>query len=122
MSGARSRRCDDRRQHTRSNGNTERNAEHEQADWNTAARKSDRVDHRKVAFYDRLGITPVADLYIPKNIDRSRRNAALVVGGTFGAVKEQASGLYAQTMAERGFIAIAHNPSYVDVGSTGKRP
>jgi fermentation-respiration switch protein FrsA (DUF1100 family) len=50
---------------------------------------------------------------VPKNIDRSRRHAALVIGGPYGAVKEQASGLHAQTMAERGFITIAHDPSYV---------
>jgi fermentation-respiration switch protein FrsA (DUF1100 family) len=73
-----------------------------------------------VNVYNRLGITLVADLYVPRNIDRSRRHAALVVGGPYGAVKEQASGLYAQTMAERGFIAIAHDPSYV--GESGGQP
>lgn len=88
--------------------------------WDKTFPKSDRVDHRKVSFYNRLGITLVADLYIPKNIDHSRRHAALVVGGPFGAVKEQASGLYAQTMAERGFITIAHDPSYV--GESGGQP
>jgi uncharacterized protein len=88
--------------------------------WDKTFPKSDRVDHRKVSFYNRLGITLVADLYIPKNIDRSQRHAALVVGTPFGAVKEQASGLYAQTMAERGFIAIAHDPSYV--GESGGQP
>lgn len=88
--------------------------------WDKTFPKSDRVDHRKVSFYNRLGITLVADLYVPKNIDRSRRHAALVVGGPFGAVKEQASGLYAQTMAERGFVAIAHDPSYV--GESGGQP
>lgn len=88
--------------------------------WDKTFPKSDRVDHRKVSFYNRLGITLVADLYIPKNIDRSRRHPALVVGGPFGAVKEQASGLYAQTMAERGFVTIAHDPSYV--GESGGQP
>jgi fermentation-respiration switch protein FrsA (DUF1100 family) len=88
--------------------------------WDKTFPKSERVDHRKVSFYNRLGITLVADLYIPKNIDRSRRHAALVVGGPYGAVKEQASGLYAQTMAERGFITIAHDPSYV--GESGGQP
>lgn len=63
--------------------------------WDKTFPKCERVDHRKVFFYDRLGITLVADLYIPKNIDRSQRHAALVVGGPYGAVKEQASGLYA---------------------------
>jgi uncharacterized protein len=88
--------------------------------WDKTFPKSDRVDHRKVSLYNRLGITLVADLYLPKDIDRSRRHAALVVGPPFGAVKEQASGLYAQTMAERGFITIAHDPSYV--GESGGQP
>lgn len=73
-----------------------------------------------MSFYNRLGITLVADLYVPKNIDRSRRHAALVVGGPFGAVKEQSSGLYAQTLAERGFVTLAHDPSYV--GESGGQP
>jgi uncharacterized protein len=88
--------------------------------WDKTFPKSDRVDHRKVFFYNRLGITLVADLYVPKNFDRSKRHAALVVGTPFGAVKEQASGLYAQTMAERGFVAIAHDPSHV--GESGGQP
>jgi hypothetical protein len=88
--------------------------------WDKTFPKSDRVDHRKVSFYNRLGITLIADLYVPKNIDRSRRHAALMVGGPHGAVKEQASWLYAQTMAERGFITIAHDPSYV--GESGGQP
>jgi fermentation-respiration switch protein FrsA (DUF1100 family) len=88
--------------------------------WDKTFPKSDRVDHRKVSFYNRLGITLVADLYVPRDIDRSRRHPALVVGPPFGAVKEQASGLYAQTMAERGFITVAHDPSYV--GESGGQP
>ena len=88
--------------------------------WDKTFPKSDRVDHRKVTYYNRLGITLVADLYVPKGIDRSRTHAALVVGSPFGAVKEQASGLYAQTMAERGFITVAHDPSYV--GESGGQP
>lgn len=88
--------------------------------WDKTFPKSDRVDHRKVSFNNRLGITLVADLYVPKGLDRSHRHAALVVGTPFGAVKEQASGLYAQTMAERGFIAVAHDPSYV--GESGGQP
>jgi fermentation-respiration switch protein FrsA (DUF1100 family) len=88
--------------------------------WDKTFPKSDRVDHRKVSFYNRLGITLVADLYVPKNLDRSRRHPALVVGPPFGAVKEQSSGLYAQTMAERGFVTLAHDPSYV--GESGGQP
>lgn len=88
--------------------------------WDKTFPKSDRVDHRKVTFYNRLGITLVADLYVPKTLDRSQRHPALVVGGPYGAVKEQSSGLYAQTMAERGYITIAHDPSYV--GESGGQP
>jgi fermentation-respiration switch protein FrsA (DUF1100 family) len=88
--------------------------------WDKTCPKSARVDHRKVTFYNRLGIALVADLYSPKALDRSQRHAALVVGGPFGAVKEQSSGLYAQTMAERGYITIAHDPSYV--GESGGQP
>ena len=88
--------------------------------WDKTFPKSERVDHRKVSFNNRLGITLVADLYVPKHIDRLRRHAALVVGGPYGAVKEQASGLYAQTMAERGFITSAHDPS--SVGESGGQP
>lgn len=90
------------------------------AAWDKTFAKSDRVDHQKVSYTNRLGIRLVADLYIPKTLDRSRKHAALVVGTPFGAVKEQSSGLYAQTMAERGFIAIAHDPSYV--GESGGEP
>ena len=88
--------------------------------WDKTFARSARVNHRKVAFYNRLGITLIADLYVPENLDRSKRHTALVVGGPYGAVKEQASGLYAQTMAERGFITIAHDPSYV--GESGGQP
>ncbi|WNJ88614.1 alpha/beta hydrolase [Bosea sp. 685] len=88
--------------------------------WDKTFPKSDRVEHRKVSYTNRLGITLVADLYVPKGLERSRRYPALVVGTPFGAVKEQASGLYAQTMAERGFVAIAHDPSYV--GESGGQP
>ena len=88
--------------------------------WDKTFPKSDRVEHRKVTFYNRLGITLVADLYVPQAIDRSQRHPALVVGGPYGAVKEQSSGLYAQTMAERGYVTIAHDPSYV--GESGGQP
>jgi uncharacterized protein len=62
--------------------------------WDKTFPKSDRVDHQKVSFYNRLGITLVADMYVPKNLDRSRRSPAIVVGHPFGGVKEQTSGLY----------------------------
>ena len=88
--------------------------------WDKTFPKSDRVEHRKVTFYNRLGITLVADLYVPQAIDRSQRHPALVVGGPYGAVKEQSSGLYAQAMAERGYVTIAHDPSYV--GESGGQP
>lgn len=88
--------------------------------WDKTFARSDRVDHRKVTYYNRLGIALVADLYIPKDLDRSKQHPALVVGTPFGAVKEQSSGLYAQTMAERGFVTLAHDPSYV--GESGGQP
>ncbi|MFT2526227.1 alpha/beta hydrolase, partial [Escherichia coli] len=68
------------------------------------------VEHRKVSFRNRYGIVLAGDLYEPKNI--SGRIAAIVVSGPFGAVKEQSSGLYAQTMAERGFVTLAFDPSF----------
>lgn len=83
--------------------------------WDKTFPKSDRVDHRKVTFKNRYGITLAADLYEPKNA--RGRLAAIAVGGPFGAVKEQSSGLYAQTMAERGFIALAFDPSYTGESS-----
>lgn len=89
-------------------------------DWDKTFPKSDRVDHQKVSFYNRLGITLAADLYMPKNLDRSQRHPTLVVGHPFGGVKEQTSGLYAQTMAERGFITLAHDASYN--GESGGQP
>jgi fermentation-respiration switch protein FrsA (DUF1100 family) len=78
------------------------------------------VDHQKVSFYNRLGISLVADMYVPKSLDRTRRHPAIVVGHPFGGVKEQTSGLYAQTMAERGFITLAHDASYN--GESGGQP
>jgi fermentation-respiration switch protein FrsA (DUF1100 family) len=88
--------------------------------WDKTFPPSDRVEHKKVTYQNRLGITLVADLYVPKTLDRTKKHAALVVGGPYGAVKEQSSGLYAQTMAERGFVTIAHDPSYV--GESGGQP
>lgn len=86
--------------------------------WDKTFAKSDKVDHRKVSFKNRYGITLAGDLYVPKNA--SGRLAALAVGGPFGAVKEQSSGLYAQTLAERGFATLAFDPSYT--GESGGEP
>jgi uncharacterized protein len=80
-------------------------------EWDKTFPRSDKVDHRKVTFKNRFGITLTGDLYMPKNRARARL-AALAVSGPFGAVKEQASGLYAQTLAERGFVTLAFDPSY----------
>ena len=88
-------------------------------EWDKTFPKSNKVDHQKVTFKNRYGIMLAADLYLPKNRG-NQRLAALVVGGPFGAVKEQSSGLYAQTMAERGFVALAFDPSYT--GESGGEP
>ena len=87
--------------------------------WDKVFAKSDNVDHQKVSFRNRYGITLVGDLYLPENRGAAPL-AALVVSGPFGAVKEQSSGLYAQTMAERGFAALAFDPSYT--GESGGEP
>ncbi len=87
-------------------------------EWDKTFPLSDLVDHRKVTFPNRYGITLAADLYTPKNA--SGKLPALAVCGPFGAVKEQASGLYAQTMAERGFLTIAFDPSFT--GESGGEP
>lgn len=79
-------------------------------EWDKTFPKSEKVNHRKVTFHNRYGITLVADLYEPKEYEG--KLSAIAVCGPFGAVKEQASGLYAQTMAERGFLTIAFDPSY----------
>lgn len=81
--------------------------------------KSDKVDQQKVSFKNRYGITLAADLYMPKS-RANGGNPAIVLSGPFGAVKEQSSGLYAQTMAERGFITLAFDPSYT--GESGGEP
>lgn len=86
--------------------------------WDKVFPKSDAVNHRKVTFVNRYGITLAADLYEPKNY--SGKLAAIAVSGPFGAVKEQSSGLYAQIMAERGFLAIAFDPSFT--GESGGSP
>ena len=87
-------------------------------EWDKTFPKSDKVDHKKVTFHNRYGIELAADMYIPKNADG--KLAALAVSGPFGAVKEQSSGLYAQHMAERGFITIAFDPSFT--GESGGEP
>ena len=79
-------------------------------EWDKTFPKSEKVNHRKVTFNNRFGITLVADLYEPKEYEG--KLSGLVVAGPFGAVKEQCSGLYAQEMAERGFLSIAFDPSF----------
>lgn len=87
-------------------------------EWDKTFPKSEKVNHKKITFVNRYGITLAADLYEPKNI--KEKLSAIVVCGPFGAVKEQASGLYAQTMAEKGFITLAFDPSYT--GESGGEP
>ena len=85
--------------------------------WDKTFPKSPRVTQRKVAYTNRLGVRLVADLYLPKDLGRARKHPALVVGHPFGGVKEQTSGLYAQTMAELGFVTLAHDASYAGESS-----
>ena len=87
-------------------------------EWDKTFAKSDKVEHSKVTFHNRYGITLAADVYKPKGADG--KLAAIAVCGPFGAVKEQASGLYAQTMAERGFLTMAFDPSFT--GESGGSP
>lgn len=91
---------------------------HLTAEWDKTFPKSEKVNHRKVTFHNRYGITLAADLYEPKNAEG--KLPALAVSGPFGAVKEQSSGLYAQTMAEKGFLTIAFDPSFT--GESGGSP
>ena len=88
------------------------------AEWDKTFPQSDKVDHKKITFHNRYGITLAADMYIPKNA--SGKLPAIAVSGPFGAVKEQCSGLYAQTFAERGFLTIAFDPSFT--GESGGVP
>ena len=83
--------------------------------WDKLFPQSNKVEHRKVAFVNRYGITLAADMYIPKGTEG--KLPAIAVSGPFGAVKEQVSGLYAQTMAERGFLTIAFDPSFTGESS-----
>ena len=87
-------------------------------EWDKVFPKSDKVDHKKVTFHNRYGITLAADLYTPRNTEG--KLPAIAVSGPFGAVKEQSSGLYAQKMAELGFLTIAFDPSYT--GESGGTP
>ena len=87
-------------------------------EWDKVFPQSNKVVHEKVTFRNRYGITLAADMYIPQNVEG--KLAAIAVSGPFGAVKEQSSGLYAQTLAERGFLTIAFDPSYT--GESGGQP
>lgn len=88
-------------------------------EWDKLFPRSENVDHQKVTFTNRYGITLAGDLYLPQDRDENRL-PAIVTAGPFGAVKEQSSGLYAQTMAERGFVALAFDPSFT--GESGGEP
>lgn len=87
-------------------------------EWDKTFPQSDVVTHQKVCFHNRYGITLAADLYVPKDVEGLL--PAIAVSGPFGAVKEQASGLYAQTLAERGFLTLAFDPSFT--GESGGMP
>lgn len=87
-------------------------------EWDKTFPQSDKVSHKKVTFHNRYGITLAADMYTPVNADG--KLPAIAVCGPFGAVKEQCSGLYAQTLAERGFLTIAFDPSFT--GESGGQP
>lgn len=94
-------------------------AEMTEQNWDKVFAKSEKVDVQKVNFKNRYGITLVGDLYVPKG-KKAEKLPAIAVSGPFGAVKEQSSGLYAQTMAERGFITLAFDASYT--GESGGEP
>ena len=86
--------------------------------WDKVFPKSDKVEHRKITFHNRYGITLAADLYKP--LKSEEKLPAIAISGPFGAVKEQSSGLYAQILAERGFLTIAFDPSFT--GESGGEP
>lgn len=88
------------------------------SEWDKTFPKSEQVTHKKITFINRYGITLAADMYTPR--DTKKKLPALAVAGPFGAVKEQCSGLYAQTMAEKGYLTIAFDPSYT--GESGGQP
>ena len=87
-------------------------------EWDKTFPKSDKVEHSKVTFVNHFGITLAADMYVPKNA--AGKLPAIAVSGPFGACKEQSSGLYAQEMAERGFLTVAFDPSFT--GESGGFP
>ena len=104
--------CTDKKQTTENNMKQELNLNQE---WDKTFPKSDKVDHKKVTFTNLFGITLAADMYTPKGA--TGKLPAIAVCGPFGAVKEQASGLYAMRMAERGFVTLAFDPSYTGESS-----
>ena len=108
--------CNENKQTT--NENMEQTTLQLTQEWDKTFPKSDKVDHKKVTFKNRYGIELAADMYTPKNAQG--KLAAIAVSGPFGAVKEQSSGLYAQHMAERGFLTIAFDPSFT--GESGGEP
>lgn len=87
-------------------------------EWDKVFPKSKQIDHKKITFHNRYGVTLAADMYIPKNT--SGKLPAIAISGPFGAVKEQSSGLYAQKMAEYGFFTLAFDPSFT--GESGGSP
>ena len=89
-------------------------------EWNKIFKQSNEVEIKKVNFKNRFGITIAGDMYIPKTIKKGEQYPAIAISGPFGAVKEQASGYYAQTLAEKGFITLAFDPSYT--GESGGEP
>lgn len=88
--------------------------------WDKTFKLSDKVNHEKVSYPNRYGIAISADMYTPKGMDKSKKHPALVIGTPYGGVKEQGAGIYAQTMAERGFVAIAFDESFN--GESGGTP
>lgn len=86
-------------------------------EWNKIFKQSNEVEIKKVNFKNRFGITLAGDMYIPKTIKKGEQYPAIAISGPFGAVKEQASGYYAQTLAEKGFITLAFDPSYTGESS-----
>lgn len=86
-------------------------------DWDKTFKKDENVNIKKVTFKNRYGIELVCDLYVPKDIKKDKKYPAIAISGPFGAVKEQASGLYAQTLAKRGFVTLAFDPSYTGESS-----
>ncbi len=102
------------KQETKNNDNMKQELNLTQ-EWDKVFPLSDKVNHRKVTFETQYGLTLAADLYTPK--DATGKLAAIAVSGPFGAVKEQSSGLYAMKMAERGFVALAFDPSYTGESS-----